>query len=220
MKSSINLATLVSRIQERLKQPLPGYPAQLGLYSDQGLKDYEKHLQNFEQESDKNPTRQSSVLILLYEKDGQVLIPLIQRPEYEGVHSGQIALPGGKAEPEDQDVRATALRETREEIGVTAEQITVLGTLTSVYIPPSRFWVNVVLGYSESVPVFIPDQREVASVIEFPLDHLADPKHIEEREVIRAQQWKMNAPGYAYQGHFIWGATAMILTELRELLKN
>jgi 8-oxo-dGTP pyrophosphatase MutT (NUDIX family) len=216
----MNLVTLVSRIQERLQQPLPGYPAQLGLYSEQGLKDYEKHLLNFEQESDKNPSRQSSVLILLYEKDGQVMIPLIQRPEYDGVHSGQIALPGGKAEPEDQDVIATALRETREEIGITSDQITVLGSLTSVYIPPSRFWVNVVLAYSQSISIFIPDQREVASVIEFPLEHLANPEYIEEREVIRSKQWKMRAPGYSYQSHFIWGATAMILTELRELIEK
>ena len=216
----MELKTLVDHLQKRIQQPLPGYQAQLGLYSAQGLSDYEKHLQNFEQESDKNPARQSGVLILLYEKDGRVFLPLIQRPEYEGVHSGQIALPGGKAEPEDQDIIATALRETREEIGVAGEHIVVLGTLTPVYIPPSRFWVNVVLAYSPSIPSFIPDKREVASVIEFPLEHLSNPDFVEDREVIRAQQWKMRAPGYVYEDHFIWGATSMILTELRELVKN
>lgn len=215
----MELKILVDHLQKRIQQPLPGYQAQLGLYSAQGLNDYQKHLQNFEQESDKNPSRQSSVLILLYEKDGQLFLPLIQRPEYEGVHSGQIALPGGKVEPEDEDIIATALRETWEEIGVGTEHIKVLGTLTSVYIPPSRFWVNVVLAYSLSIPDFIPDKREVASVIEFPLSHLSYPEFIEEREVIRSQQWKMKAPGYVYENHFIWGATSMILSELRELVK-
>ncbi len=219
MNSSENLSSLVSHLQKRLKDPLPGYPAQLGLYSDQGLKEYKKHLQNFEQESDKNPSRQSSVLILLYEKDNQILIPLIQRLPYDGVHSGQIALPGGKVEPEDQDIIAAALRETQEEIGISPEYITVLGTLTSVYIPPSRFWVNVVLAYTKCIPVFIPDQREVSSVIELPLSQLVNTAFVEEREVLRAQQWKIKAPGYVYRDHFIWGATAMMLSELSELAK-
>jgi len=94
-----------------------------------------------------------------------------------------------------------------------------LGVLTPVFIPPSRFWVNVVVGYSKSLPAFIPDQREVASVIEFPLGQLQQLESVEEREVMRAQQWKMKAPGYVFQDHFIWGATSMILTELRELVK-
>lgn len=214
----MELMTLVDHLQQKMQQPLPGYKVQLGLYSAQGLKDYESHLKNFDPASDQN-TRQSSVLILLYEKDGKVFIPLIQRPEYEGVHSGQIALPGGKVEPSDTDVQATALRETFEEIGIGPEHITVLGQLTPVFIPPSRFWVNVVLGYSQKMPPFIPDKREVASVLEYPLDQLEQLAFIEEREVMRAQQWKMKAPGYVFQDHFIWGATSMILTELRELIK-
>lgn len=216
----MELKTLVDHLLKRMQQPLPGYAGQLGLYSPQGLTDYEKHLQNFELESDKNPSRQSSVLILLYEKDGQLYLPLIQRPEYDGVHSGQIALPGGKVEPEDLDVVATALRETQEEIGISPEHITLLGVLTPVFIPPSRFWVNVILGYTEQLPDFVPDPREVASVIEFPVNHLQQPLFIEEREVMRSPQWKMKAPGYVFEGHFIWGATSMILTELRELVKN
>jgi 8-oxo-dGTP pyrophosphatase MutT (NUDIX family) len=213
----MELMTLVNHLQKKMLQPLPGYKVQLGLYSPQGLKEYENHLKNFAPASEQN-TRQSSVLILLYEKDGQVFFPLIQRPEYEGVHSGQIALPGGKVEPSDKDNTATALRETSEEIGIAAEHIKVLGQLTKVFIPPSRFWVNVVIGYSQNIPAFIPDKLEVASVIEFPLDHLEQPEFIEEREVMRTQ-WKMTAPGYVFQEHFIWGATAMILTELREMIK-
>lgn len=215
----MNLTTLVHHLAEKLQLPLPGYEAQLGLYSSQGLEEYKNHIKNFDPDTESN-TRQSSVLILLYEKEGKVYFPLIRRPEYEGVHSGQIALPGGKVEASDPDILATALRETQEEIGIPPEHIQTLGVLTPVFIPPSRFWVNVVVGYSNSLPAFIPDQREVAEVIEYPLDQLQEISFIEEREVIRAQQWKMRAPGYVYQDHFIWGATSMILTELRELVKN
>ena len=214
----MELMTLIDHLQHKMQQPLPGYTVQLGLYSPQGLTDYQNHLKNYDPINEQN-TRQSSVMILLYEKEGQVCIPLIQRPEYDGVHSGQIALPGGKAEPYDADFQATALRETYEEIGIGPEHITVLGQLTPVYIPPSRFWVNVVIGYSKNLPAFVPDQREVASVIEFPLQHLKLPEAVEEREVMRAQQMRMKAPGYVFQNHFIWGATSMMLTELRELIK-
>jgi 8-oxo-dGTP pyrophosphatase MutT (NUDIX family) len=215
----MNLTTLVHHLKEQLELPLPGYEAQLGLYSSQGLEEYKRHIKNFDPDTDSN-TRQSSVLILLYEKEGKIYFPLIRRPEYEGVHSGQIALPGGKVEASDPDILATALRETQEEIGIPPEQIQTLGVLTPVFIPPSRFWVNVVVGYSSSLPAFIPDQREVAEVIEYPLYQLQEIDSIEEREVLRAQQWKMRAPGYVYQDHFIWGATSMILTELRELIRN
>jgi 8-oxo-dGTP pyrophosphatase MutT (NUDIX family) len=215
----MELITLIDHLRKKMQQPLPGYKVQLGLYSEQGLKEYENHLQKFDPASEQN-TRQSSVLILLYEKEGQIFFPLIQRPEYDGMHSGQIALPGGKVEPSDEDVQATALRETFEEIGIPTKGITVIGSLTPVFIPPSRFWVNVLIGYSTNLPAFVPDKREVDAIIEFPLEHLNHSEFIEEREVMRTPQWKMKAPGYVFQGHFIWGATSMILTELREMIKK
>jgi 8-oxo-dGTP pyrophosphatase MutT (NUDIX family) len=212
----MQLNTLVEILKIRLTQPLPGRAAQLALISPQALLEYEKR---FEQETAIKNARQSSVLILLYEKNGQLFIPLIKRPEYEGVHSGQIALPGGKVEPDDKDLQATALRETYEEIGIPSEKIQVLGMLTPVFIPPSRFWVNVVVGYCNESPAFIPDAREVETILELPIKHLQDANHIEERSVMTSNDWKMKATGYVFQNHFIWGATSMILTELRALLK-
>jgi len=212
----MDLTALVDHLTLRLQQPLPGHRAQMARFSSQALSDYEKRFE----EAAKEATRQSSVLILLYEKNGQVFIPLIKRPEYEGVHSGQIALPGGKVEPGDKDITATALRETWEEIGIATDQVSVLGTLTPIYIPPSRFWVNVVLGYCKDEPSFVADAHEVASVIELPIAHLQSIQHIEERSVMSSQTFNMKAPGYVYEDHFIWGATFMILGELWELLKK
>ncbi|MDB5274634.1 MAG: pyrophosphohydrolase [Chitinophagaceae bacterium] len=213
----MNLTILIDQLKQQLQQPLPGHKAQMALFSKEALSDYEKRL---EENYNSTTTRQSSVLILLYQKNEEVFMALIKRPEYDGVHSGQIALPGGKVEPGDKDIIATALRETQEEIGITSEHIHVLGTLTPVYIPPSRFWVNVVVGYMTSSPQFIADSREVASVIELPLEHLQDLSHINERSVLGGQTLKMKAPGFIYQNHFIWGATFMMLTEFRELIKQ
>jgi 8-oxo-dGTP pyrophosphatase MutT (NUDIX family) len=160
------------------------------------------------------------VLILLYEKDGELFLPLIQRPVYEGVHSGQMALPGGKREPSDYDAIATALRETQEEIGILPGQIKVLGTLTPLFIPPSQFWVNVILAYSDELLFFTPDVHEVAAVVEFPLSYLTTKSTVENRAVnMGGAGMNSSVPGYVYQDHFIWGATSMILSELRELIQ-
>jgi 8-oxo-dGTP pyrophosphatase MutT (NUDIX family) len=192
--------------------------AQLSLHTEAGIKSYEKVLRHFEDQNQNNAIRQSSVLILFYEKNGTTYLPLIKRHEYEGAHSGQISLPGGKVEPTDVDEFETALRETEEEIGINRKDIHLLGKLSPVYIAPSRFWVQVILGYHRNTPSFLPDAHEVASIIEFPLHQLKDKTSIEERKVIRTPEFSMNAPGYAYKEHFIWGATAMMLTELNFLL--
>ncbi len=214
----MNLTHLVNHLIQRLTQPLPGQKAQLSLMSEKSLRDYDNRIKAYEQRIDPTTARQSSVLILLYEKEGQVCIPLIKRPEYEGVHSGQIAFPGGKAEPDDVDLAATALREAYEEVGIRREEVKVLGMLTPVFIPPSNFWVHAVLAYTTGVPDFVLDQREVAALIELPIHKLEDAELIEERTVVSSANWSMKATGYAYQQEFIWGATSMLLTELRALL--
>ncbi len=206
---------LIDDIKKSLLNPLPGLSVQLSLLSKERYQEYEKRHISY----DLNTVRQSSVMVMLYEKEGEVYFPLIQRPEYDGTHSGQIALPGGKKDPEDTDVIETALRETFEEIGIEREKIEVLGLLSPVFIPPSGFLVNVVIGYCKDKPTFVPSPYEVAALIEFPLRVLSEPYAIEERKVVSSINWQMKAPGYVYDGRFVWGATAMILTELRELVK-
>ncbi len=214
----MTLSILVDQLRVRLLQPLPGKEIQLSLLSKDGLLDYKATVKSYEGLSALE-SRQSSVLILLYEKEGSIFCPLIKRQEYDGVHSGQISFPGGKVEEGDVDFVATALREAFEEIGIPSEQVTALGMLTPVYIPPSRFWVNVVLAYTNDVPDFIPDAYEVAAVIELPLNHLEDELAIEERSIPMTSSINRKVSGYRYEDYFIWGATSMILTELRSLLR-
>lgn len=216
MNTTGTLKELTDKLSLSLQQPLPGRTAQLSLHTEKGLMDYEKMMQA----ADLNASRQSSVLILLYEEDGQVFFPLIKRPEYEGVHSGQMGLPGGKMEPEDKDIIETALRETYEEIGIAGDNIKILGTLTSLFIPPSRFWVNVVVGYCEGKPSFKPDPREVAVLIPIPINQLVNGIPVEERPVKGSSTLKMKAPGYVFEEYFIWGATSMILSEFRALINQ
>lgn len=121
---------------------------------------------------DLGAARKSAVLILLYFKKDEPYINLIQRPVYEGTHSGQIAFPGGKEEDTDSDMEFTALREANEEVGVIIEDVQVLGQLTEVYIPVSNFLVAPFVGIINYTPKFIPDAREVEEVLELKLADL------------------------------------------------
>jgi 8-oxo-dGTP pyrophosphatase MutT (NUDIX family) len=160
--------------------------------------------------------RQGGVLVLLYPYNEQVFLPLILRPTYPGVHSGQIGLPGGGQEPADDDLMATALRETYEELGVHASQYTVLGQLTPLYVSASNYVVQPAVAWIDYRPDFRPDPYEVAELIEAPLRVLLDPATRRvEPWVVRNRQ--VEVPYFAFGEHAIWGATAMILNELLAL---
>jgi len=136
------------------------------------------------------------------------------------VHSGQLSFPGGQAESFDKDTLATALRETNEELGIEPGLVHVLGTLTPVYIPPSNFMVYPYAAYSAARPRFTLDPREVAGLIEVPLAALFDDAA---RQVIKMpiKPFGMtDVPCYNFWGNKVWGATAMILKEFKELVKN
>lgn len=164
--------------------------------------------------------RRGGVLMLLYPHsepgDAQIYLPLILRPDYPGVHSGQIGLPGGGQEPEDRDLTDTALRETYEEIGVHSSQYTVLGQLTPLYVSASNYIVHPSVAWIDYRPKFHIDPYEVAELIEASLRTLLDPAthHIE--------PWKLRGreievPYFALGEHYVWGATAMMLSELLAL---
>jgi len=165
--------------------------------------------------------RQSAVLILLYQKDNLWKLALIKRNVYHGTHSGQISLPGGKKEPFDKDLIDTALRETEEEIGVKKDQVEILKELSPLYIPPSNFIVQPVLSIMKETPTFIPEPREVDRILEMPLHFLLDDSNLKETTVILSgTNQKIKVKAYLFEGEIIWGATAMILAELSEMLKN
>jgi len=159
-----------------------------------------------------------AVLILLYPHQNELLFPLTQRHAYKGVHSAQVSLPGGKVEAEDVSTEATALREAQEEIGVDSSKIEMLGKLTDLYIPPSNFLVHPYVGYLKSRPAMKKDDYEVAELFEASLSTLMDDRTIGEIKVPIPGNMKIKTPYFNIQEKVVWGATAMILSELKEIL--
>jgi 8-oxo-dGTP pyrophosphatase MutT (NUDIX family) len=144
---------------------------------------------------------------------------LIERPVYDGAHSGQISFPGGKMEPDDKDLLFTALRECQEEIGIEAARIQVLGSLSPLYIPVSKFEVYPVVGYLSEEPVFIPQTKEVVSILEVPVTRILEADVIEYRTV-HYNGKEESIPYFNIQNKFVWGATAMILSEFVQVIKE
>ncbi|MCD0466342.1 CoA pyrophosphatase [Flavobacterium sp. ENC] len=165
-----------------------------------------------------NP-RIAAVMMLLYPKNEKTHLVLIVRNAYNGVHSSQIAFPGGKYESSDSGYEETALRETQEEVGVAPEKIEVIKQFTPMYIPPSNFLVHPFLGISSEELLFYPDAREVADVIELPLSVFLNDEIIIEARLSTSYGPNILVPAFNIQNHIVWGATAMILSELRDVLK-
>ena len=164
--------------------------------------------------------KQAGVLILFYPKANEPYLVLILRKTYKGVHSAQVGFPGGKVEKQDIDLKHTALRETEEEIGVSAEQIEIVKALSELYIPPSNFIVHPHVGYLTDTPTFLKDPTEVESVIEIALTEFMDETNIITTKVPTSYKVEVEVPAFHLQGHIVWGATAMMLSELKLLLNE
>lgn len=204
-----NFQTFIRALEHDLQQPLPGRAAQYKL-APQPRSGGELN------DTPKKDARKSSVLILFYPYAETVYFPLILRPTYPGVHSGQVGLPGGGVEPEDRDLLHTALRETHEEIGVDPSQVNVLGQLSKLYIYPSNNLVLPVVGWAAERPTFLPDAHEVALLIEASLLEFLDPAN-RRSEVWELANHSATVPFFGVQNQTVWGATAMILGELLAL---
>ncbi|MBX2828835.1 MAG: CoA pyrophosphatase [Flavobacteriaceae bacterium] len=164
--------------------------------------------------------KKAAVLCLFYPNEvGETYFMLILRKTYKGVHSAQVGFPGGKTEKEDASMEATALRETEEEIGVPRKQVTVLKQLTEIYIPPSNFFVQPFLGITHSTPDFVPQEEEVEALIAVPLHEFLDDKINITKTLTTSYAKEIEVPAFNLQGHVVWGATAMMLNEIREILK-
>ncbi len=206
------------QIKETLKRallgPLPGKEAQalmMPIARDKNIR-LPKFLM---------PPVKSAVLILLYNDSvGNIKFPLIQRPDYDGAHSGQISLPGGKSEKTDRNLLETALRETEEEIGIKRADVEVLGTLTDLHIIVSNYDVTPVLGFTDQMPQFSIDEDEVVEVIEADLTDLTAKDKLKEGEVLLRGKYKIRTPYFDIGEHIVWGATAMILSEFSVILKK
>lgn len=203
---------LIDRLRERLTRTLPGHDRFLDLSGYKRMDIERARLQD-------PPPRESAVLALLYPKNDELHCLLMLRPTYEGVHSGQVAFPGGKREPGDASLQHTALREFTEETGAATDGVEVLGELSAVYIPPSRMLVTPFVGYAEHIGPWRPDPKEVQRLLETPLSQLLRPDILQRREqYIQIMGRSVEIPYFDVQGEVVWGATAMMIAELRELL--
>lgn len=170
---------------------------------------------------EKETVRKAGVLVLFYPSEAkQTMLALILRKTYKGVHSAQIGFPGGKYENEDTSLKETALRETEEEIGVLRNTVSVLKKLTEVYIPPSNFIVQPYLGITKNTPNFILQEEEVETLIEVPLIHFMDDTIKIHQNLTTSYAKNIIVPAFLLNNYLVWGATAMMLSEVREMLKE
>jgi 8-oxo-dGTP pyrophosphatase MutT (NUDIX family) len=157
-------------------------------------------------------------MILIYSLNNHYYIPLTKRHTYDGKHSGQISLPGGKLDEQDESLKHTALRELDEEIGIN-EHVEVIGNLTPIYIPVSNFYVEPYIGiYSHSEINFSTNEREVNELIHLDLEVLKNDNIIQTEGIVHGDGYKLKTPYFEVEGNIIWGATAMILNEFKKLI--
>lgn len=164
------------------------------------------------------PPREAGVLALLVSEVDGLHVVLTRRQAHLRGHSGQISFPGGRRDPEDQSFTATALRETQEELGIMPDDINILGQLSSVYIPPSNYNVYPSVGYFTPTTIYFrPNPDEVAEVFTLSLNDLVDER-LKEHEYRDFQGVRVKIPYYQVHGHKVWGATAVMLSELEHRL--
>ena len=181
---------------------------------------FRKELINMNKEAMKT-AKKAGVLALFYPDEAhQTKLVLILRKTYNGVHSAQIGFPGGKLEAQDDSLKTAAIRETFEEIGVPIQDIEVLQQLTQVYIPPSNFYVHPFIGISRTTPSFVKQEDEVEDIIEVSLKYFMDDENLITNWVETSYNVKVEVPAFKLNGHVVWGATAMILSEIKDLLKQ
>ncbi len=195
--------------------PLPGVDAQLKLAPILRIQEIEKI--DF---TTRNPNK-AGVMAAFYPDINRIThLVLILRKTYRGVHSNQVGFPGGRVELIDKNLKYTALRETEEEIGIPMKEIRVLKRLTRLYIPPSDFWVYPYVGLIDRTPEFIPQESEVEQVLEVALRDLLNEESLITKNLSTSYAEEIEVPAYFLNGHVVWGATAMMLSELKDMLKS
>ena len=212
MTSGDTFTHLCQLVKERLAGALPGQAAH-DIFKATPVGDVRPVFEH------QHPPRPGGVLILLYEYNGIVKFPLIRRQEYLGAHSGQVSLPGGKAEA-GEDAVGTALRECEEEIGVKRDNVTVLGRLSDFFVIPSNYLVTPIVACIHPKPVFRPDPYEVSHVFEARLQDVLREDAVKQKEILVGGKYRMMAPHFDIENEVVWGATAMMLNELRVVLRQ
>ncbi|MDH5705136.1 MAG: CoA pyrophosphatase [Candidatus Aminicenantes bacterium] len=198
-------------LEESLQDSRPGLDAQLTMITNPrpGNRTYSEV---------EDSCHKAGVLVLLYPVKNRLHLVFTRRTARVDFHQAQISFPGGRKEPEE-SLKEAALREAEEELNIVSSSVRIIGELTPLYIPPSNYCVYPVVAVTDKRPDFQPSPEEVEEVIEVPLDHLLDPQNIR-REVWQYKGREIEVPFFFFRGHKIWGATAMMLAELIELLKG
>ena len=203
------MQSIISALKGRLAQTLPGRAAQ------ERMKGRLRAMPDVIPDA----AQESAVLQLLFPLHGALHILLMRRTEDGRAHSGQISFPGGRREAQDASLLMTALREAEEEVGIVSSEVAVLGALTPLYIPVSYFMVHPFVAWSARRPDYLPNKREVSMIIEAPVAHLFHQDSKIMAEVRPAAGIVMQVPAYRLpDGAIIWGATAMMLSELEEVM--
>lgn len=163
--------------------------------------------------------KQAGVMALFYpDRNRQTKFVLILRKSYKGVHSAQIGFPGGKVELIDNSLKHTALRETNEEIGIPVHDIEVVKELTEVYIPPSNYYVKPFLGFLKDTPIFVKEESEVEDTLEVLVSDFLNEDAVIFKTITTSYAKQVEVPAYKLNKQIVWGATAMMLSEIKDLL--
>jgi 8-oxo-dGTP pyrophosphatase MutT (NUDIX family) len=212
MYASTQLQQLAASIKARAAEELPGIKAHQAMLPEGRSMpdDYLNKIQNY---------KKSAVFALLFEEEEGINLLLTQRHEYEGKHSGQISFPGGKMEAIDTDLLHTAYRETQEEVGISKTQIELITALSPLYIPVSNFYVQPYLGYLQQSLSFTINAREVKNIIKFPVQQINNPAIQKIKKIAASSGFTLSVPAFEIDEYTVWGATAMMLKEIGELIK-
>lgn len=204
----------LNKLSELLTNSLPGEDSHLEVSPMGRIKSSEalKKAQNY---------RESAVSLVLFEESSTLKSILIQRTEYNGAHSGQISLPGGKREDVDEDLRSTALRECEEEVGIPKSELIDIGMLTPVFIPVSNFSMFTYVFFHPSIPQLKLDPREVVDVIVYNIKDICKEEALQQTSISMSPNRILNnVPCFVINDRIVWGATALVLNEFRRLLMN
>jgi len=205
-------ADLAKRLQDALSRPLPGLDAQLRMAPTPRV--------GWDPFKIPEGTRDGAALILIYPHNDTIHLPLTVRGSGLRNHTGQVSLPGGRVD-DGESIEACALREAEEEIGVARDSVQVLGRLTPLHIPVSRFLLHPVVGFVPARPIFNRAEWEVARIIEPSLWQLRDPGTVRREVQMRSyghQNIEVDVPFFDIESEKVWGATAMVLAEFCAIL--